>query len=123
VKTAILSLTCGDLSDNVCFRNTGPRSNLCAVESPTMFRFIRFLSLLILTVSFVLLSSSATGQNVATWHNDNYRTGWQQNEATLSPSSVSQSTFGLLWQYTNGTGGPIAGQVYAQPLAIARFLA
>jgi hypothetical protein len=56
MKTAILSLTCGDLSDNVCFRNTRPRSNLCAVESPEMFRFVRLLSLLLLAGSLVLLS-------------------------------------------------------------------
>jgi hypothetical protein len=56
VKTAISSLTGKGLWDNVCFRSTGARSSLCAVESPTMFRFVRLLSLLLLAGSLVLLS-------------------------------------------------------------------
>jgi hypothetical protein len=48
--------------------------------------------------------------NVTTQHNDTCRTGWQQYESKLSPSTVSQSTFGLLWQY------PVYGAVFAQPL-------
>lgn len=57
-------------------------------------------------------------QNVTTWHNDNNRTGWQNNESTLTtdpnkPGLVNQSTFGLLQQWS------VAGYVFAQPLAIA----
>jgi hypothetical protein len=51
-------------------------------------------------------------QNVTTWHNDNNRTGWQQNETILSPSTVNQTSFGLLWQW------PVDGYVFAQPLAV-----
>ena len=83
-----------------------------------MSRFVRVsslspslsLSLLFLAAFMVSLATSADGQSVTTWHNDNNRTGWQQNESVLTPTAVSQSTFGLLWQYPNGTGGPIAGQ-------------
>lgn len=61
---------------------------------------------------------SGTTPCVTTWHNDLNRTGWQQNETALSPSSVSQSAFGLLWQW--GTpSNPLAGSIYAQPLAVA----
>ncbi|MGB7585002.1 MAG: hypothetical protein WBM11_09165 [Terriglobales bacterium] len=62
---------------------------------------------------FLLTSSSAgqTPSDVTTQHNDTYRTGWQQNESLLSPSTVSQHTFGLLWQYQ------VDGAVFAQPLA------
>lgn len=57
-------------------------------------------------------------QNVTTWHNDNSRTGWQQTETILTPSTVNQSTFGLLWQW--GTPSmPLAGSIYAQPLAVS----
>lgn len=63
---------------------------------------------------FVLISLSATSpaQDVLTWHNDIQRTGQYLAETTLSPSTVSQTTFGLLWQYQ------VAGEVYAQPLAV-----
>jgi hypothetical protein len=54
-----------------------------------------------------------SAQNVTTWHNDNYRTGWQQNETALTASSVNQAGFGLLWQW------PVTGAVFAQPLAVA----
>jgi hypothetical protein len=39
------------------------------------------------------LTSASYAQNVTTWHNDNNRTGWQQNETSLTTSTVSQSTF------------------------------
>ena len=61
----------------------------------------------------LVASISAAAQSVTTWHNDNNRTGWQQNEITLTPTSVTQSNFGLLWQYS------VTGQVYDQPLAVA----
>jgi hypothetical protein len=51
---------------------------------------------------------------VTTWHDDNNRTGWQPNEPSLSPSTVSPlNAFGLLWQWT------VTGPVFAQPLAVA----
>ncbi len=61
---------------------------------------------------FSSLTSSSYAQNVWTWHNDNNRTGWQPNETALKPSTVSQSTFGLLWHW------PVNGFVRAQPLAV-----
>jgi hypothetical protein len=89
-----------------------------------MFRFVRALSLSLPVLAgslMVLLASIAQAQappcpitadsNVTTGHNDTCRTGWQQNETILTPSTVSQSTFGLLWQY------PVNGAVFAQPLA------
>jgi hypothetical protein len=51
VKTAISSLTCKDLWDNLYCRTTGPRSNLSAVEVPKMFRFVPLLSLVFLARS------------------------------------------------------------------------
>lgn len=51
-------------------------------------------------------------QNVTTWHYDNLRTGWQQNETALTTSTVGPSTFGKIMQYN------VQGDVYAQPLAL-----
>ena len=54
---------------------------------------------------------------VTTWHDDNNRTGWQQNESILTTAAgsnqVNQSNFGLLYQWT------VSGSVYAQPLAVS----
>jgi hypothetical protein len=106
VKTAISSLTGKGLWDNVCFRSTGARSSLCAVESPTMFRFIGLICPLLLVGSLMLLTPSVA-QNVTTWHNDNYRTGQQLDETLLTPTTVTQSAFGLLWQNSvQGTSTP-----------------
>src|ERR1700722_3704225 len=117
---SVFPLTGGGLWDNVGFRSTGPRSNLSAVEAPTMSRFVRFFSLFFLAGFLALLTFSSAAQNVTTWHNDNNRTGLQPNETTLTPTSVgATAAFGLLWQYANtSNGGSIAGEVYAQPLAM-----
>jgi hypothetical protein len=77
-----------------------------------MFSPLRRLQVLVsclLATSFTFISHA---QNVTTWHNDNNRTGWQQNETMLKPSTVNQTAFGLLWQW------PVTGYVFAQPLAI-----
>jgi hypothetical protein len=77
---------------------------------------------LAVVVSFLLALASLTpksyAQNVTTWHNDNERTGWQQNEATLTtdstqPGWVNQTSFGLLYQWKG-----VTGDVRAQPLAV-----
>jgi len=69
-------------------------------------------------LAFTSLTGISHAQNVTTWHNDNNRTGWQQNEAVLTADqsklgAVNQKKFGLLWQWT------VNGPVYAQPLAVA----
>lgn len=47
---------------------------------------------------------------VATYHNDNARTGQNLIETTLTPDSVTASRFGKLYSF------PVDGYVYAQPL-------
>ncbi len=80
------------------------------------------LRLMRVAVSFLLALTSLTfashAQNVTTWHNDNSRTGWQQTETILTPSTVNQSTFGLLWQW-GSPSAPLTGQIFAQPLAVS----
>ncbi len=55
----------------------------------------------------------AAGQTaVTTYHYDNYRTGWNQNESALTPANVGKSTFGLLLTVA------LDDQVDAQPLVV-----
>jgi hypothetical protein len=59
----------------------------------------------------------ALGQaQVTTYHYDNNRTGWNQNETVLTPANVTASTFGVLQQVT------LDDQVDAQPLVIPGVL-
>ncbi len=56
---------------------------------------------------------TAAGQtSVTTYHNDNYRTGWNNTETTLTPSNVNPSQFGLLATVA------MDDQVDAQPLLV-----
>ncbi len=69
----------------------------------------------LLALNLLTPNSSAQSANVTTWHNDNNRTGWQQNETILRATgtgAMNQNNFGLLWQL------PVTGYVYAQPLAV-----
>ena len=58
------------------------------------------------------IAIAQTPSDVTTWHNDIGRTGWQQHETVLSPSTVTQGTFGKVFQYN------VQGAVFAQPLAL-----
>ncbi len=49
---------------------------------------------------------------VTTYHTDNYRTGWNNTETTLTPSNVNATQFGLL------ASVPVDDQVDAQPLMV-----
>jgi hypothetical protein len=60
--------------------------------------------------STVLMAASQTA--VTTYHYDNYRTGWNQNESVLTPANVVKATFGLLETVT------LDEQVDAQPLVV-----
>lgn len=51
--------------------------------------------------------------NVLTWHNDNFRSGLNQNEAILTPANVRSSTFGLRFLFK------VDGKVDAQPLYVS----
>jgi hypothetical protein len=49
---------------------------------------------------------------VLTWHNDNARTGQNQQETVLTPANVNSKQFGKVFSH------PIRGQAYAQPLYV-----
>lgn len=89
-------------------------------------------SLVVCVASLFLLASVVQAQNncpsptipdVTTWHNDNCRTGWQQNETNLTATATSgtpitQTNFGLVAEW-NGVNGTPMGSVQAQPLAVS----
>ena len=57
----------------------------------------RTVSALLASLMFVALSAGhAAAINVTTYHNDNFRTGWNSNETVLTPSSVTTGNFGVL---------------------------
>jgi hypothetical protein len=58
----------------------------------------------------LLVNPPAVTTSVLTHHNDNFRTGDNLNESTLTTANVNTNTFGLL--YTR----PVDDQIYAQPL-------
>lgn len=63
---------------------------------------------------FISISAPLSAGQIAvtTYHYDNYRTGWNSNESTLTPSNVNKSTFGLLQAVT------LDDQVDGQPLLV-----
>ena len=72
-----------------------------------------FLSLLVCAAQAIAATTPPKG-SVLTWHDDNFRTGWQQQEAILTPSNISSL------RVTNFVS--FANQVDAQPLVIPSFI-
>lgn len=63
--------------------------------------------------AFLAIALTAVAQtSVTTYHNDNYRTGWNSTETTLTPANVATSSFGLLSTVA------IDDQVDAVPLVV-----
>ncbi len=70
-------------------------------------------SLLSALLAFAGLTlGGAAVADVGTIAQDSLRSGWDQDEPGLSPSSVASSNFGKLFS------APVDGQVYAQPLVV-----
>ena len=64
-------------------------------------------------MAMALTGVSALAQTaVTTYHNDTYRTGWNNHETTLTPANVGSSAFGLLHNVA------LDDQVDAQPLVV-----
>lgn len=63
-----------------------------------------------ITLASSLLAAAQT--SITTYHNDNYRTGWNSTETTLAPANVATSSFGLLAKVA------IDDQVDAVPLVV-----
>src|SRR5271165_6339152 len=58
------------------------------------------------------LLPAAAQTAVTTYHNDNYRTGWNSSETVLTPANVNSASFGLLMTVK------LDDQVDAQPLVV-----
>jgi hypothetical protein len=68
-----------------------------------------------LFLTLVALAASLPAQaqvSVTTYHNDNYRTGWNSHETAMTPNVVSSTSFGILKTV------PLDDQVEAQPLVV-----
>jgi hypothetical protein len=63
-------------------------------------------------IAFMAATFAAAQTAVATYHNDNNRTGWNKTESVLTPANVGAATFGLLQKIT------LDDQVDAQPLVV-----
>ncbi len=85
---------------------------------PLSRRNYRIGAVVLAVLGFVSASALlAVGQTpVTTYHYDNYRTGWNQNEMVLTPTNVGPTTFGLLKNIT------LDDQVDAQPLVVPGVL-
>ncbi len=68
------------------------------------------IAILIFLGASALVAAAQT--SVTTYHNDNFRTGWNPNESTLTTANVKRATFGL--QHTVA----LDDQVDAQPLVV-----
>src|SRR5271156_6778660 len=86
-------------------------SRKCRGNSPIIGKLA--LAIPFLVVYIGVSPMLAGGQTaVTTYHYDNYRTGWNQNESQLTPAQVGSSSFGLLQTVT------LDAQVDAQPLVV-----
>lgn len=66
-----------------------------------------------LPVLVIFLSALSLAQvSITTYHYDNNRTGWNQNETVLTPANVASSSFAMLQKVT------LDDQVDAQPLVV-----
>jgi hypothetical protein len=70
----------------------------------------RLLAASLLITAGAVLAAAQTA--VTTYHYDNYRTGWNQNESVLTPANVKVGSFGLLEKVK------LDDQVDAQPLVV-----
>ena len=69
---------------------------------------VRFFLLLVLACASPVIAQTS----VLTYHNDNYRTGWNSHETALIPANVNASQFGLL------AAVQVDDQVDAEPLLV-----
>jgi outer membrane protein assembly factor BamB len=76
--------------------------------------FVRVSTVLCVLLCGTFLAGAQTA--VATYHYDNYRTGWNQTETVLTPANVSSKAFGLLFKV------PLDAQVDGQPLVVPGVL-
>ncbi len=87
-------------------------SGVSSARSRFLSAYVRALATcsLVLTLTLFAGAAKAAPPDVATYHNDNSRTGLNSKESVLKPSNVNVNSFGALFTQQ------VDGQVYAQPL-------
>ncbi len=83
-----------------------------ARKTVSLVRLVQRCALLAVLGAVVGPRQSVAQTPVTTYHNDNFRTGWNQNETTLTPTAVASPAFG--WMATV----PLDEQVDAEPLYV-----
>ncbi|WP_375490969.1 choice-of-anchor D domain-containing protein [uncultured Jatrophihabitans sp.] len=81
----------------------------CAPKSRRR-RFVALAAVFALICTGTIVADVPAGADNVTVSDDTLRTGWDQNESGLAPSSVSASDFGQLF------ATQLDGQIYAQPI-------
>lgn len=75
-------------------------------------RLVEFVGATGLIIVFFAFATAAAQTAVTTFHNDNYRTGWNSTETVLTPANVNATQFGLL------TTAAVDDEVDVQPLVV-----
>ena len=73
-----------------------PQAQSLNFAKDSMTSLPRALGSLVLLCFSGATANQAWPQSVTTYHYDNHRTGWNSNEANLTPTNVGSSYFGLL---------------------------
>jgi hypothetical protein len=81
------------------------------MKKPSLLLFVFFA--LILYAAQAIAGTTPPNGAVLTWHNDNFRTGWQQQETILTTSTASKLAISSV---------TLKDQVDAQPLVIPSFI-
>jgi hypothetical protein len=103
-------LQLSDIVSDYRWRKKDPWRQVMKILSLVSFVF----SALILSAAQAIAATTPPKGAVLTWHDDNFRTGWQQQETILTTSTVSK--LGILHEV------PLKDQVDAQPLVIPSFI-
>ena len=75
-------------------------------------RFDFLVRAVLCSTMFLMVPLGVTAQNVLTWHNDNFRTGQNLKETTLTLTNVNSTQFGLKFKLS------VDGHIFTQPLYV-----
>ena len=75
-------------------------------------RFDFLVRAVLCSTMFLMFPTGVTAQNVLTWHNDNFRTGQNLKETTLTLANVNSTQFGLKFKLS------VDGHIFTQPLYV-----
>jgi hypothetical protein len=76
------------------------------------WRWSNWIAGLLIVSGAAIGSGECLGANVITHHYDNFRTGWNQAETVLTPSSIANGSFGVI------ATAQVDAQIDAQPLIV-----